>query len=160
MEFNNTKGIKKDYEFRKIYKHGKSFANKYLVVYILKNKTDRTRIGISISKKVGNAVTRNRIRRLIKETYRLNTIENIKERLRLSIYFQSSERLKNATYKDIEKAMTHLMRKNKLLNKLGSYRLDTIRNYIDKIGKLLTKGCIGLVRFYQRSVFAFKRSNV
>lgn len=114
MEFNNTKGIKKDYEFRKIYKHGKSFANKYLVVYILKNKTDQTRIGISISKKVGNAVTRNRIRRLIKETYRLNIDENIKKGY--DLVFISRVAAKDATYKDIEKAMTHLMRKNKLFN--------------------------------------------
>ena len=90
MEFNNTKVLGKTTNLEIIYKHGKSFANKYLVVYILKNKTDQTRIGISISKKVGNAVTRNRIRRLIKETYRLNIDEKYKERLRLSIYFQSS----------------------------------------------------------------------
>ena len=38
MDFNRTKGLKKDSDFRKVYKHGKSFANKYLVIYILKNK--------------------------------------------------------------------------------------------------------------------------
>lgn len=51
MDFNRTKGLKKDSDFRKVYKHGKSFANKYLVIYILKNKSDYSRVGISVSKK-------------------------------------------------------------------------------------------------------------
>ena len=55
MDFKNTKGIKKDSDFRKVYKHGKSFANKYLVMYILDNKSDFNRVGISVSKKVGKA---------------------------------------------------------------------------------------------------------
>lgn len=114
MEFNNTKGIKKDYEFRKVYKHGKSFANKYLVVYILKNKTDQTRIGISISKKVGNAITRNRIRRRMKEIYRLKIDENIKKGY--DLVFISRVAAKDANYKDIEKSMYSLVRKNGLLN--------------------------------------------
>lgn len=50
MDFNRTKGLKKDSDFRKVYKHGKSFANKYLVIYILKNKSDYSRVGISVSK--------------------------------------------------------------------------------------------------------------
>ena len=49
MDFNNTKGLKKDCDFRKVYKHGKSFANRYLVMYILENKSDSSRIGISVS---------------------------------------------------------------------------------------------------------------
>ncbi|MCG4734836.1 ribonuclease P protein component, partial [Casaltella massiliensis] len=55
MDFKNTKVIKKDSDFRKVYKHGKFFANKYLVMYILDNKSDFNRVGFSVSKKVGKA---------------------------------------------------------------------------------------------------------
>ena len=54
MDFKRTQGLKKDSDFRKVYKHGKSFANRNLVMYIIDNKSDSTRVGISVSKKVGN----------------------------------------------------------------------------------------------------------
>ena len=72
MDFNRTQGLKKDSDFRKVYKHGKSFASRYLVMYILNNKSENSRIGISVSKKVGKAIIRNKVRRRIKEAYRLN----------------------------------------------------------------------------------------
>ena len=64
--------IKKNEEFREIYNQGKSYANKYLVMYIYENGTQNNRIGISVSKKVGNSVVRHRLTRLIRESYRLN----------------------------------------------------------------------------------------
>lgn len=45
MDFNRTHGLKKDSDFRKVYKHGKSFANRHLVMYILNNKSENSRIG-------------------------------------------------------------------------------------------------------------------
>ncbi|OOB77132.1 MAG: ribonuclease P protein component [Epulopiscium sp. Nuni2H_MBin001] len=71
------KTIKKKYEFTRVYKYGKSYANNYLVMYKLKNNCSTNRIGISVSKKVGNSVVRSRITRLIKENLRLINIENI-----------------------------------------------------------------------------------
>lgn len=62
--------IKKYRDFKKAYDHGKSFGNRNLVLYVRKNNTDETRLGITISKKTGNAVVRNKIRRQIKEIYR------------------------------------------------------------------------------------------
>ena len=64
--------LKKNIEFQKVYKSGKSYANKYLVMYVLENGTDTTRIGISVSKKVGNSIVRHRLTRLIREACRLN----------------------------------------------------------------------------------------
>ena len=67
-----SESLKKNKDFRFVYENGKSYANKYLVMYVLKNGSNRNRIGISVSKKVGNSVVRHRLTRLIREAYRLN----------------------------------------------------------------------------------------
>ena len=63
--------LTKNKEFHRVYSKGKYRASTTLVVYYIKNSMDYTRIGITTSKKVGNAVKRNRMRRLIKENIRL-----------------------------------------------------------------------------------------
>ena len=70
MEFTST--LKKNYEFRRLYSKGKSCANAYLVVYCRKNRSGCSRIGYTVSNKVGHAVVRNRIRRRLREIYRLH----------------------------------------------------------------------------------------
>ena len=64
--------LKKNYEFQSVYRNGKSYANKYLVMYVKENGAEKNRIGISVSKKVGNSVVRHRITRLVRESYRLH----------------------------------------------------------------------------------------
>ena len=68
----NINSIKKNCDFQTVYRTGKSYANKYLVMYVKKNDDGNSRLGISVSKKVGNSVVRHRITRLIRECYRLN----------------------------------------------------------------------------------------
>jgi ribonuclease P protein component len=113
MDFKNTKGIKKDSDFRKVYKHGKSFANKYLVMYILDNKSDFNRVGFSVSKKVGKANIRNKVRRRIREGFRLNCDEHIKDGY--DLVFIARVASKDAEYRDIEKSVMSLVKKSKLL---------------------------------------------
>ena len=67
-----SEALKKNEDFRELYRTGKSFANKYLIMYVKRNDTEYNRIGISVSKKVGNSVIRHRITRLIRESYRLS----------------------------------------------------------------------------------------
>lgn len=64
--------LKKNKDYKRIYSHGKSVADRFMVLYFLTNTTDICRFGFTVSKKVGNAVVRNRVRRLFKEACRLN----------------------------------------------------------------------------------------
>ena len=66
------KSLKNSNEYGVVYRKGKSYANKYLIMYVMKNDLMENRYGISVSKKVGNSVVRHRITRLIRESYRLN----------------------------------------------------------------------------------------
>ncbi|MCQ4726487.1 ribonuclease P protein component [Anaerotignum faecicola] len=69
-----TQSLKKNYQFGFVYNKGKSVADKYLVLYAVRNKRnpDINRLGITVSKKVGKSVVRSRVTRLIKESYRLS----------------------------------------------------------------------------------------
>ena len=57
--------VKENYEFRRIYRKGRSAVSPYFVVYCLKNRAGASRLGITVSKKLGHAVVRNRVRRRI-----------------------------------------------------------------------------------------------
>ena len=64
--------LKNTQQFNNVYKSGKYYANKYLVMYVLENDLSFNRVGISVSKKVGNSVVRHRLTRLVRESYRLH----------------------------------------------------------------------------------------
>ena len=97
--------IRKNNDFQKVYKNGKSLANKYLVMYVLKNDLEENRIGISVSKKVGNSVIRHHFCRLVRESYRLH--EEIFNS-GLDIVVLARQSAKDASYHDIESALLHL----------------------------------------------------
>ena len=67
-----SESLKKTKDFQNVYRRGKSYANRYLVMYVLSNQTEGNRLGISVSKKVGNSVIRHHLTRLIRESYRLH----------------------------------------------------------------------------------------
>lgn len=116
MDFNNTLGLKKDTDFRKVYKHGKSFANKYLVVYILKNNLNINRVGFSVSKKVGKSIVRSRVRRLLKESYRLSCDGNIESGY--DLIFIARIPCNESDYKTINKSIINVIKKSKISNSL------------------------------------------
>lgn len=67
----NTESLKKNYEFARVYKRGKYFTSNNLTLYILDRNSKEKRLGITVSKKAyGRSVDRNRIRRLVKESYK------------------------------------------------------------------------------------------
>lgn len=97
--------LKKNSDFQKVYNEGKSKANKYLVMYVLKNDLSMNRLGIQVSKKVGNSVVRHRLTRLIRESYRLNA--NMFNS-GLDIVVIARNTAKDRTYHEIESALMHL----------------------------------------------------
>ena len=74
MKFSES--LKKTRDFSIVYQRGRSYANRTLVLYVLRRKdSDRNRVGISVSKKVGNSVVRHHLTRLVRESYRLHELE-------------------------------------------------------------------------------------
>ena len=67
-----TMTVKENYEFRRIYAKGRSGVSPYLVVYVRPNRRGRNRLGVTVSAKLGHAVVRNRVRRRLREIFRLN----------------------------------------------------------------------------------------
>ena len=103
MQFSES--LKKNYDFQNVYKTGKSYANKYLVMYVVENHSEKNRLGISVSKKVGNSVVRHRVTRLIRESYRLH--ENIFNS-GLDIVVIARNSASRVSYVEIESALLHL----------------------------------------------------
>ena len=97
--------LKKNDDFRKCYNTGKSYVNRDLVLYVCGNDMGKNRIGISVSKKVGNSVVRHRITRLIRESYRLHE-QMFNSGLDMVVVARS--RAKEADYHRIEGALLHL----------------------------------------------------
>lgn len=69
---NERTTIKQNYEFRRMYAKAKSGVSPYLVVYFRPNKRGHNRLGVTVSAKLGHAVVRNRVRRRIREIFRLS----------------------------------------------------------------------------------------
>ena len=69
---NEFKSLRKNWEFQAVYRNGKSKANRCFVMIVKKNDASSNRIGISVSKKVGNSIVRHRVTRVIREVMRLH----------------------------------------------------------------------------------------
>lgn len=104
--------IRKNAEFRAVYRRGKSFSNNLLVLYVFRNNKGTNRIGISVSKKVGKSVIRSRVKRLISESYRLN-----KAYIKISYDFVVIARnpANDKSYEEINKALKNLFKKAGLI---------------------------------------------
>ena len=100
--------IRKNAEFRAIYRRGKSLSNQLLVLYVFKNNKNINKRGISVSKKVGKSVIRSKVKRLISESYRL-TEEQLKKGY--DLVFIARTAAKDKSYKEIDDAVTNLLKR-------------------------------------------------
>lgn len=107
-----SESLKKNSDFQNVYRNGKSYANRSLVMYILENRTNSNRIGISVSKKVGNSIVRHRVKRLVKEAYRLHESEF---RNGLDIVIVVRKSANKISYWDTESALLHLSRLHSII---------------------------------------------
>ena len=107
--------LRKNSEFRAVYRKGRSFSNSILVLYVFKNykNKDINRLGISVSKKVGSSVVRNRVKRLIRESYRLN---KYRFRTGYDFIFIARTTINGSSYLEVEKYLIDLLNKFKLVN--------------------------------------------
>ena len=107
-----SESLKKNKDFQLVYKKGTSFANRYLVMYVLVNQLNKNRVGISVSKKVGNSVVRHHLARLIRESSRLN-----EERFKCGYDIVIVVRVngKEQGFHSIESALMHLGKLTKII---------------------------------------------
>ena len=110
MKFSES--LKNSRDFKNVYHCKKSYANKYLVMYVLENKSDRNKLGISVSKKVGNSVVRHHVTRLIRESYRLHE-EMFQCGFDIVVIARVSAA--DAKYVEIERALLHVSKLHKIL---------------------------------------------
>lgn len=104
--------LKKNFEFRRVYSKGRSSVSPLLVVYCRPNRLGRNRLGITVGTRLGNAVRRNRVRRRLREIYRLS-----QPRLRqgFDIVLVGRVRAVPASYWELSRAYERLCRKLGLL---------------------------------------------
>lgn len=106
--------MKKNYEFKKVYSEGRYYVEKYTVMYAMKNDADYNKVGYSVSKKVGKAVTRNRVKRLMKENYRVLESDLKKG---FDIIFTARPASSAAEFADIKKCMESALIRARILKK-------------------------------------------
>ena len=107
-----SESLKKNQDFKVVYQNGTSYANRLLVMYVLKNQHKKNRLGISVSKKVGNSIVRHRVTRVIREVMRLHWGE-IKSGYDIVIVARPSA--KDSDYGKFESAIFHLLNLHHLL---------------------------------------------
>lgn len=111
MKYEHFETLKKNSDFKNVYNKKKSFSDKYLVMYISKNGTDTIRLGVSVSKKVGNSIVRHRLARLIREAFRLST-DCIPDGYDYVVVARAS--LKDKGFFETKESMIHLLKLHKL----------------------------------------------
>jgi len=103
--------IKNNYEFKNIFSKGRYVVEKNISAYFLKNTINKNRIGIAVSKKIGNSVVRNRLKRLFREAYR-NSITIEKNKMFDIVFIWRKNRpLEEATYNNMLQEIGEILKK-------------------------------------------------
>lgn len=136
MQFSSS--LKFNHVFRRLYNKGDSCANRYLVVYCRKNGTKRNRIGLTVGAKLGHAVERNRLRRRLREIYRLHEGQFARG---YDIVVVARTAAMQAPYRQLEGAYLRLPESSAFMRRKHTRRRRTHERWL-----------LGLIRFYQRFI--------
>ena len=116
--------VKKEKDFNAIFKEGKSFANRKFVIYRLENNEQHFRVGLSVSKKLGNAVTRNLIKRRIRHIlieHKDQLVENV------DFVVIARKGVEILDYAEMEKNLLHVLKLSKIYQEgIGSEKEITV----------------------------------
>lgn len=110
-----SRRVKSEFDFQKVFKRGKSFANRQFIVYgLLKEEQEKFRIGLSVSKKLGNAVVRNQIKRYIRQSF-----HELDSELKQNMDYVIIARKPAATmnFEDTKKSLEHVLKIAKFFNR-------------------------------------------
>lgn len=109
--------LRKNWEFKRVYRRGQALVSNRIVLYVLPNRTANSRVGFSISKKVGKSVQRNRIKRIYREALR-SLYSEMKPGFDLVVV--GRKKAVGATYKQAREELYMLCRRGKLLRRANS----------------------------------------
>lgn len=116
--------VKKEKDFNAIFKEGKSFANRKFVIYRLENNEQHFRVGLSVSKKLGNAVMRNQIKRRIRHIlieHKNQLVENV------DFVVIARKGVEILDYAEMEKNLLHVLKLSKIYQEgIGSEKEITV----------------------------------
>lgn len=105
--------VKKERDIAHIFKYGKSFANRHFIIYCVPKPQVHFRLGLSVSKKLGNAVVRNKVKRYIREVFNQLEDDILNE---YDIMIIARKGIENYTFNDFKKSLRHALKIAKLLN--------------------------------------------
>ena len=102
--------LKKSAEFQNVFKTGKWFGSDTIVIYVKEIDTSINKIGVAVSKKMGKSVVRNRLKRLLREAYRLNE-KNYKNGFNIVMVYKNNVNIEDLNFEKVQKDLCKCLKK-------------------------------------------------